>query len=132
MISSFAGSELGCVIGCEVLRITKDQAFLVAVGDAAQYLAAGLESLASRFPAQIVEVRQLGLAAALKFADPHGGALMMSALFKHRVWATAAAFDLSVIRITPPLIIDGAKLDLLLEALHDAIVDCWGSSRVRA
>ena len=132
MTSSFAGSELGCVVGCEVLRITKDPAFLTVVGHAAQHLAAGLESLASRFPAQIVEVRQLGLAAALKFADPLGGALMMSALFKHRVWAMAAAFDLSVIRITPPLIIELAQLDLLLEALHDAVVDCWGNSRVRA
>jgi len=132
MVSSFAGSELGCVVGCEVLRMTKDPAFLATVGHAEQHLAAGLESLATRFASQIVEVRQLGLAAALKFADPHGGVLMMSALFKHRVWAVAAAFDLSVIRINPPLIIDPAKLGLLLQALHDAIVDCWGNSRVHA
>ena len=132
MVSSFAGSELGCIVGCEVLRITKDPAFLATVHDTAQYLSAGLKSLAARFPAQIVDVRQLGLAAALKFADPHGGALMMSALFKHRVWAMAAAFDLSVIQIKPPLIIDRAELDLLLEALHNAIVDCWGNHRARA
>jgi acetylornithine/succinyldiaminopimelate/putrescine aminotransferase len=132
MVSSFAGSDLGCIVGCEVLRITKDPAFLAAVDNAAQHLSAGLKSLAARFPAQIMEVRQLGLAAALKFADPHGGALMMSALFKNRVWAVAAAFDLSVIQIKPPLIIDRAELDLLLEALHNAIVDCWGNSQVRA
>jgi acetylornithine/succinyldiaminopimelate/putrescine aminotransferase len=132
MVSSFAGSELGCIVGCEVLRITKDPAFLATVDSTAQHLSAGLKSLAARFPAQIVEVRQLGLAAALKFADPHGGALMMSALFKHRVWAMAAAFDLSVIQIKPPLIIGRAELDLLLEALRNAIVDCWGNSRARA
>jgi acetylornithine/succinyldiaminopimelate/putrescine aminotransferase len=132
MVSPFAGSELGCIVGCEVLRITKDPAFLAAVDGTAQRLSAGLESLTARFPAQIVEVRQLGLAAALKFADPHGGALMMSALFEHHVWAIAAAFDLSVIQIKPPLIIDRAGVDLLLEALHDAILDCWGNHRVRA
>jgi acetylornithine/succinyldiaminopimelate/putrescine aminotransferase len=132
MVSPFAGGELGCVVGCEVLRIAKDPAFLATVGRAAQHLSAGLESLASRFPAQIVEVRQLGLAAALKFGDPHGGALMMSALFKHRVWARVAAFDLSVIQINPPLIIDCAKLDLLCEALHKAILDCWGTPPAHA
>jgi acetylornithine/succinyldiaminopimelate/putrescine aminotransferase len=132
MISSSAGSELGCIVGCEVLRITKDPTFLATVDKAAQQLSVGLKCLAARFPAQIVEVRQLGLAAALKFADPHGGALMMSALFKRRVWAMAAAFDLSVIQIKPPLIIDRAELDLLLEALHNGILDCWGDTQVRA
>jgi len=127
MLSSFAGSELGCVVGCEVLRITKEPEFLVTVGSRAQHLSAGLNSLAARFPAQILEVRQLGLAAALKFADPLGGALMMAALFKHHVWAAAAAFDLSVIQIKPPLIIDCAQLDVLINALHQAILDCWGN-----
>lgn len=131
-LSTFAGSELGCVVGCEVLRMTKDAAFLATVNHSAQHLAAGLKSLAARFPSQILEVRQLGLAAALKFADPLGGALMMSALFKHYVWAMAAAFDLSVIRINPPLIIDREKLDLLFEAMNEAMVDCWGRPTVRA
>ena len=116
-VSSFAGSELGCTVACEVLRIATDPAFLGTVDKTAQHLSARLQSLAARFPSQIVAVRQLGLAAALKFADPHGGALMMSALFKHRVWARAAEFDLSVIQIKPPLIIDRAELDLFLEAL---------------
>jgi acetylornithine/succinyldiaminopimelate/putrescine aminotransferase len=132
MISSFAGSDLGCIVGCEVLRLTRDSAFLATVNSSAQHLSSGLKSLAARFSAQIVEVRQLGLAAAVKFADPHGGALMMSALFKHRVWAVAAAFDLSVIQIKPPLIIDHAGLEHLLEALHNAVSDCWGSPGVRA
>jgi putrescine aminotransferase len=130
MVSSFAGSELGCAVGCEVLRITKDPVFLATVVNAAQHLAAGLQSLAARFPSHIVEVRQLGLAAAIKFADPQGGALMMAALFKQRVWAMAAAFDLSVIQITPPLIIERSELDLLLQALASAIVDCWGNAEV--
>ena len=132
MLSTFAGSELGCVVGIEVLRMTKDPSFLAVVDRSAHHLSAGLKSLAARFPSQIVEVRQLGLAAAVKFADPLGGAMMMSALFKHCVWAMAAAFDLSVIRINPPLIIDSEKLDLLLEAMNKAVVDCWGSPTVRA
>ena len=131
MMSTFAGSNLGCIVGCEVLRMTKDPVFLATVNRSAEHLAAGLKSLATRFSSQIVEVRQLGLAAAVKFADPLGGALMMSALFKHHVWAMAAAFDLSVIRINPPLIIDREKLDLLLEAMNEAMVDCWGRPAVR-
>ena len=112
--------------------MTKDTAFLATVNRSAQHLSAGLKSLAARFPSQIVEVRQLGLAAALKFADPLGGVLMMSALFKHYVWAMAAAFDLSVIRINPPLIIDRERLDLLFEAMNEAMIDCWGRPTVRA
>ena len=111
--------------------MTKDPAFLGAVDRTAQQLSAGLKSLAVRFPSQILEVRQLGLAAALKFADPLGGVLMMSALFKHYVWAMAAAFDLSVIRINPPLIIDREKIDVLLEAMNEAMADCWGKPAVR-
>lgn len=130
MLSTFAGNELGCVVGCEVLRMTNDAAFLATVNRTAQHLSTGLSSLAARFPSQILEVRQFGLAAALKFADPLGGALMMSALFKHYVWAMAAAFDLSVIRINPPLIIDREQLDLLFEAMNEAMVDCWGRPTV--
>lgn len=132
MVSPFAGSELGCFLGREVLRITKDPAFLAAVATTAQHLSALLKSLGARFPTQIVEVRQLGLAAALKFADPLGGALMMSALFKYRVWAMASAFDLSVIQIKPPLIIDRGELDLLFDALQRAILDCWEPPAVAA
>jgi acetylornithine/succinyldiaminopimelate/putrescine aminotransferase len=130
MTSSFAGSELGCVVGCEVLRVTKNPEFLATVNNAAHHLSVGLRTLASHFPSQIIEVRQLGLAAALKFADPLGGPLMMSALFKRHVWAMAAVFDLSVIQIKPPLIIDQQKLDLLLNALHDAVLECWGTAGV--
>jgi putrescine aminotransferase len=132
MVSTFAGSDLGCVVGFEVLRMTNDPSFLAGVDRTAGLLSAGLKSLAARFPSQIVEVRQLGLAAAVKFADPLGGALMMSALFKHYVWAMAAAFDLSVIRINPPLTIEREKLELLLEAMNNAIIDCWGVSPVDA
>jgi putrescine aminotransferase len=130
MLSSFAGSDLGCLVGCEVLRITREPAFLAAVNSTAQHLSDGLGALAARFPAQIVAVRQLGLAAAVKFADPLGGVQMMSALFRHRVWAMAAAFDLSVIQIKPPLTINREQLDLLLDAMYLALVDCWGEQRV--
>jgi hypothetical protein len=71
-------------------------------------LSANLHSLAARFPSQILELRQLGLAAGLKFADPLGGALMRSA------------------------IIEREPLDALIEALNQAVVDCWGSRTVRA
>ena len=125
VLSTLAGSELGCLLGTEVLRITTEPQFLRHVAASAAHLAAGLRLLAAQFPAQLLEVRQLGLAAALRFADPHGGALMMPALFRHHVWARAAVFDLSVLQLTPPLVISRVQIDLLLTALRDAIVDCW-------
>jgi len=89
----------------------------------AALLGAGFDRLKARFPEQLLEVRQLGLAAGLKFADPAGGVKMMRSLFRHGVLALFAGYDPSVVQLKPPLVITAAQIGQLLDALAKAIAE---------
>lgn len=123
MPSTFGGSELGCVVARKVLSIASAEATLSHVREMAVLLETGFADLQRRFPDQLVEVRQLGLAAGLKMADPAGGVKMMRSLFRHGVLALFAGYDPSVIQLKPPLVITEAQIADLLKALALAMAE---------
>lgn len=123
MPSTFGGSELGCVVALKVLALASADATLAHVREMAALLGAGFDRLKARFPEQLLEIRQLGLAAGLKFADPAGGVKMMRSLFRHGVLALFAGYDPSVVQLKPPLVITAAQIGQLLDALALAIAE---------
>lgn len=124
MPSTFGGSELGCALGIDVLEMAADPTFLARVNEHASYLADGLESLQQKYPESIAEIRQMGLAAAIRFNEPKAGVGMMTGLVQNKVLAMAAANDLSVIQIKPPLVIDKKGIEELITAIDAAIDAC--------
>jgi len=121
MPSTFGGSELGCVVARKVLSMASDKNTLSHVRAMAGILGSGLADLKRKYPDALLEVRQLGLAAGLKFADPIGGVRMMQALYRHGVLALFAGYDPSVVQLKPPLVINAEQIDELLKALEHAI-----------
>jgi acetylornithine/succinyldiaminopimelate/putrescine aminotransferase/Ser/Thr protein kinase RdoA (MazF antagonist) len=118
-VSTFGGSDIGCVVALRALEICSDPATLANVNEQAGYLIAGLEALAARFPF-LEDVRQKGLVMALKFSDTGTGLGMMRALYENGVWAIVAGFDESVIQFKPGLLIDRAYCDEVLGRVEDA------------
>jgi acetylornithine/succinyldiaminopimelate/putrescine aminotransferase/Ser/Thr protein kinase RdoA (MazF antagonist) len=120
-VSTFGGSDLGCLVAKRVLEICSDPGTLENVQQQSGYLVNGLESLAARFPF-LETVRHKGLVMALKFTDETTGLGMMRALYENGVWAFVAGFDQSVVQFKPGLLIDKAYCDELLRRVEDACI----------
>lgn len=120
-VSTFGGSDLGCLVALRVLEICSDPALLANVNEQADYLRAGLQALARRFPF-LVDIRQKGLVMGLQFSDKNTGLGMMRALYENGIWAIVAGFDESVVQFKPGLLVDRDYCDEVLRRLENAFV----------
>lgn len=126
-VSTFGGSEIGCVIASKVLEIISRPETLSHVNEIASYLSDGLRLLQDKH-AFLVEVRQCGLIAGLKFNNELGAVLMSKSLYDNGVWAMFSGYDLSVLQFKPYLFIDKPLVDELIEKLDRSITQCLKSS----
>jgi putrescine aminotransferase len=122
-VSTFGGSEIGCHVAKKVLEIISRPETLEHVNTISAYLADGLQTLQKKYT-HLVEVRQCGLIAGLKFEGEMGAVFMSKALYDNGVWAMFSGYDLSVLQFKPYLFIDKALVDELMEKLEKSIVQC--------
>ncbi len=122
-VSTFGGSEIGCHVAKKVLEIVSRQETLDHVNNISKYLAASLQTLREKH-SHLVEVRQCGLIAGLKFEGEIGAVMMSKALYDNGVWAMFSGYDLSVLQFKPYLFTDKALVDELMEKLEKSIVQC--------
>jgi len=120
-VSTFGGADIGCLVAAQTLKICSDPSTLANVNAQADYLLAGLQALAERFPF-LEEIRHKGLVMGLKFTDTSTGLGMMRALYENGIWAFVAGFDQSVIQFKPGLLIDRAYCDDVLLRVENACV----------
>ena len=120
-VSTFGGSDLGCLVALRVLEMCADPATLANVNEQAGYLYSGLQALARRFPF-LVEIRQKGLVMALRFSDENTGLGIMRALYENGIWAIVAGFDESVVQFKPGLLVDREYCDEVLKRVENAFV----------
>lgn len=120
-VSTFGGSEIGCVVAERVLEICSDPAALENVRAMSDYLGARLEELRETHAGKFLEIRRNGLVMGLKFAGPAGAALMSKALYDSGVWAMFSGFDLSVLQFKPILLIDRPLADEILNRFETAL-----------
>ena len=119
-VSTFGGSELGCVVALRALELSTDPATLANVARVGAAYERGLAELAARHPL-LVEVRRRGVIMALRFDDPLGGVRMARHLFERGVWAMFCGFDASAIQWKPGLLVDDAFVAETLSALDGAL-----------
>jgi len=120
-VSTFGGSDLGCMIALEALKLSTSKATLSNVNHQAQYLRQGLDAIKPRFPF-FQEIRQKGLVMGLKFTDSTIAYGMMRALYENGIWAIVAAFDESVLQFKPGLLVDQAFCDEILKRFENACI----------
>jgi len=120
-VSTFGGSDIGCLVAMHALKTCSDPATLANVNVQADYLLAGLQQLAERFPF-LEEIRHKGLVMGLKFTDRSTGLGMMRALYENGIWAIIAGFDEAVIQFKPGLLIDREYCDEVLTRMENACV----------
>jgi acetylornithine/succinyldiaminopimelate/putrescine aminotransferase/Ser/Thr protein kinase RdoA (MazF antagonist) len=119
-VSTFGGSDVGCIVARRALEMCADEAVLSNVREQAAYLVAGLEALAERFPF-LEEVRHKGLVMGLRFADRNTGLAMMRAFYENGIWAIVAGYDETVVQFKPGLLIDRDYCDEVLRRVERAL-----------
>lgn len=120
-VSTYGGSEIGCVVGAKVLDMCSDPETLRHVDQISGYLHQGLSEIAAREPF-LCEIRQTGLVIGLRLDAPNGGVAMTRALYREGLWAMFAGFNPSVLQFKPGLLVDKAFCDEALERFERALL----------
>lgn len=120
-VSTFGGSELGCAVALEVLKISSSPEFLKHVDDISRIFAEEFEKMRRGFGEVLKEIRQLGLMMGLKFKNELWGPLMSKACFDHGLFCLYANNDRSVLQVLPPLIIQENEVKEVVSRLTKAI-----------
>ncbi|MEN8142180.1 MAG: acetylornithine transaminase [Thermodesulfobacteriota bacterium] len=121
--STFGGNPVVCAAGIVVMTTILGTGFLEEVTAKGEYLAAGLTDLASRYPKIASEVRGMGLIQGLVLTPEFQakGAEMINRLFQKGILANFAGN--TALRFLPPLIIDRAEIDQLIQALDEVLAE---------
>ncbi|MDQ0338742.1 acetylornithine/succinyldiaminopimelate/putrescine aminotransferase [Caldalkalibacillus uzonensis] len=120
-ISTFGGSELGCIVAMKVLEISQRQEVVKNVEYVARYLRSGLETIKQKYPDFFIGIRQLGVVMGLEFNHPEGAKYVMRSLYKNGVWAIYSMLDPRVLQFKPGLLCDQAYCDDLLTRCEQSI-----------
>jgi acetylornithine/succinyldiaminopimelate/putrescine aminotransferase len=113
-MSTFGGSELGCVVALRTLEITGRASTRARVDTLIGTFTAGLAAIAADHPDWLVEIRQDGLIIGLRFAHPQGARYVSRRLYEHGVWAMFSALDPRVLQFKPGLLVsDELAADIL-------------------
>ncbi|MDC5812483.1 aminotransferase class III-fold pyridoxal phosphate-dependent enzyme [Vibrio europaeus] len=113
-VSTYGGSELGCVVASKVLEITTRPETQLSVEHSSLYIREGLDRLRARYPDFFIGIRQCGLVFGLEFNHPEGALHIMGELYKQGVWAILSSFNPSVLQLKPGLLIDREISDDML------------------
>ena len=113
-VSSYGGSDLGCVIASKVLDIVEEPGFLDRVED----VGLRLEKELAPVPC---EIRRRGLFMGLRWPDDGAGILAAKACIDAGVFAVFANNDTSVMQLLPPLILSDDEVDELAGLLVGAL-----------
>ena len=120
-ISTFGGSELGCIVAMKVLEILQRPEVSENVNYISRYVRAGLERIRQQQPDFFVGIRQLGVVMGLEFAPADGAKYVMRALYENGVWAIYSMLDTKVLQFKPGLLLDKQYCDELLDRCERAI-----------
>jgi acetylornithine/N-succinyldiaminopimelate aminotransferase len=104
--STYGGNPLGCAVGCRVMEIVADDAFLAEVNRKAGLFRQKLEGLVAAHPDVFEGVRGAGLMLGLKCRVPNTE--VVAAGYANHVLTVGAADN--VVRILPPLTISDEEI----------------------
>jgi acetylornithine/succinyldiaminopimelate/putrescine aminotransferase len=113
-VSSYGGSDLGCVVALRVLDLVEAPGFFERVED----VGLRLEKELSVVPC---DVRRRGLFMGLRWPAPDAGILAAKACIDAGVFAVFANNDTSVMQLLPPLVLSDSEADELAATLVGAL-----------
>ncbi len=120
-VSSFNGTELGCIVASKVIEILKRPSTKQNIDMLTNIFEKGLEILQKKYSGFVKEIRQCGVIMGIKTTDPMGGFMLMKSLLKNGVWTVYADFDKSVLQFKPGLLMTEDTAQSVLLRLDKAL-----------
>ncbi|MHA2287716.1 MAG: class-III pyridoxal-phosphate-dependent aminotransferase [Promethearchaeota archaeon] len=120
-ISTTGGSDLGCVVACEMLEIQSDPRFLSNVKKLGKIFNQGLENIAEKNPDLINEVRGRGLMWGVEFNNETLGQLAMLSIIKEGVLQNYCGNKKDTLIIMPPLIVNEEDIKEILKKIGEGV-----------
>lgn len=120
-ISTFGGSEIGCLVAMEVLGISRKKEFLAHVREMGGLFRKRLSEMSRRHQRAQFTVRGIGLMMGLEFRDEATSLLMMKLLFDNGVYMVYSGNDPRVLQFLPPLIINAREAGEVLHAVERSL-----------
>lgn len=117
-ISTFGGSEIGCLAAMETLRISRQPEFLAHVHQLGDFMTSRLNTLRDQMPGLGLEVRGIGLMLGLAFKDETTALFMIKLLFDKGVYVVYAGNDPRVIQFLPVLNINRGDAETIIEMVE--------------
>ncbi|MGE5605372.1 MAG: aspartate aminotransferase family protein [Bacteroidota bacterium] len=135
--STFGGNSMACAAGLAALEVILDEGLTEKAAELGDYFLTKLRELQKKYTL-VKEVRGIGLFIGLEFEQPEGwldkatggklsetareytGAMVAGELLnKHGIITAYTLNNPNVIRLEPPLIVEKAEIDRVVEALAD-------------
>jgi len=120
-ISTTGGSDLGCVVACEMLDIQSDPEFLNHVKAMGKLFGSGLEEIADDNSELINEVRGRGLMWGLEFKNETLGQLAMLSIIKEGVLQNYCGNKKDTLIMMPPLIVKEEEIEEIMKKIREGV-----------
>ena len=120
-VSTFGGSELGCIVMRKVLEISSSPEFLDHVNRMAEIFRTEVEKLRQKYPKTLVKLRQIGLMMGLEFDSELSGKLFSKTAFDNGMISVYSYNENKVCQYLPPLIISEEQVYETIEKTDKAI-----------
>lgn len=120
-MSTFGGSELGCICALKVLEILQRPETVKNVAFISTYLRDGLEKIKNENSDVFLDIRQNGTIMGLEFKGEKGAVPVMQNLYKNGVWAIYSMLNNSILQFKPGLLCDKPYCDELLQKMGKGI-----------
>ena len=120
-VSTFGGSELGCLVMKRVLEISSSPSFLAHVNEMAALFAKEAAILQQKHQGFLTGFRQLGLMMGLELEDHLSGPALTRAAYDNDLLIVYANNDTSVCQFLPPLIIEAQQVKEVFRQLDKAL-----------
>jgi putrescine aminotransferase len=119
--STTGGNPLACAAAIAAIHVTLQEQIVEQAADKGQYFLTQLKLLAAHYPDIFVDITGKGLLIGMHFVDDDIGYKIAAGLFKRGVLVAGMLNNARVVRVEPPLNIDRAEIDTVLDRLEDTL-----------
>ena len=120
-ISTTGGSDLGCVVACEMLDIQSDPVFLNHVKEMGKLFSNGLEEIADDNSELIKGVRGRGLMWGMEFKKETFGQLAMLSIIKEGVLQNYCGNKKDTLIMMPPLVVNEEEIEEIIKRIGEGV-----------
>ena len=116
---TFGGNALACAAAYATVSTIKSEGLVGKAKEKGEYFLSRLNELKAKYPDKVADVRGRGLLVGMETTKP-GAPILQSCLKQHIIVNCTVG---NVIRMAPPLIVTKEEIDMVIQALDNALAE---------